>query len=287
MPLSRLQSEVLRLLADQRDPESFVAGGAAINRAGPRISRDIDIFHDREERVAVAAEGDAKILSDAGYTVRWLRRQPAVYGAAIGLGAEETRLEWVADSDFRFFPATRDEQFGYVLHMADLAAGKAMAAAGRREARDLVDLVTVHESFLPLGAILWAAVGIAPGFTPEGLVAEIRRNARYPAQAFTELDAIPAIDPEAIMQKLRSALDEAEQFLAAMPSDKAGALFLREGRPVQPDPGALDLVMEHRGSRRGHWPTSTEISHAMMETLAKRDAGNDSGVGQQPSNLKL
>ena len=52
MPVSKLQSELLRLLASRRDPESFVAGGVAINRTGPRISRDIDIFHDREERVA-------------------------------------------------------------------------------------------------------------------------------------------------------------------------------------------------------------------------------------------
>ena len=41
-----------------------------------------------------------------------------------------------------------------MLHMADLAVNKVMAAAGRREARDLVDLVTVHEQFLPLGAIV-------------------------------------------------------------------------------------------------------------------------------------
>jgi len=66
VPVSKLQLEILRLLASRRDPESFVAGGVAINRTGPRISRDIDIFHDREERVAATALGDAKILSDAG-----------------------------------------------------------------------------------------------------------------------------------------------------------------------------------------------------------------------------
>ena len=69
VPVSKLQSELLRLLASRRDPESFVAGGVAINRTGPRISRDIDIFHDREERVATTALEDAQILSDAGYAV--------------------------------------------------------------------------------------------------------------------------------------------------------------------------------------------------------------------------
>jgi hypothetical protein len=276
VPISKLQSEILRLLASRRDPESFVAGGVAINRSGPRISRDIDIFHDREERVAAIAIEDARILSDAGYTVHWLRQQPAIYGASVSSAAEETKLEWIADSDFRFFPAVKDEEFGYVLHMADLAVNKAMAAAGRREARDLVDLVTLHEQVLPLGAIVWAAVETAPGFTPEGLIAEIKRNARYPAEAFAELDAVVPIDPAATMQKLRAALDEAEQFVMAMPSDKAGLLFLKDGRAVQPDPNALDQTLEHRGQRRGHWPTSPDIARAMLEryTANSRDTGS-------------
>jgi hypothetical protein len=275
VPVSKLQSELLRLLASRRDPESFVAGGVAINRTGPRISRDIDIFHDREERVATTALEDAQILSDAGYAVSWLRQQPAIYSAAIASTTEETKLEWVADSDFRFFPAVKDEEFGYVLHMADLAVNKVMAAAGRREARDLVDLVTVHEQFLPLGAIVWAAVETAPGFTPEGLIAEIRRNARYPAQAFAELDALPPIDPVVVMRKLRAALDEAEEFVMAMPSEKAGTLFLKDGHPVQPDPSALDQTVEHRGQRRGHWPTSPEIARAMLERYTPKPHGTD------------
>jgi hypothetical protein len=47
--------------------------------------------------------------------------------------------------------------------------------------RDLVDLVTVHKTILPLGALFWAAAEKSPGFTPEGLIAQIRRNAHYPA----------------------------------------------------------------------------------------------------------
>jgi len=55
VPLSRVQTEILRLLAAHRDPESYVAGAAPLNRDAPRISGDIDLFHDREERVAAAA----------------------------------------------------------------------------------------------------------------------------------------------------------------------------------------------------------------------------------------
>jgi hypothetical protein len=55
MPLSKIQIEVLRLLASQRDPESYVAGATPLNRDAPRYSGDIDVFHDREER-SYAAE---------------------------------------------------------------------------------------------------------------------------------------------------------------------------------------------------------------------------------------
>ena len=39
-----------------------------------------------------------------------------------------------------------------MLHPVDLGMNKVMAAAGRRELRDIVDLVTIHETILPLGA---------------------------------------------------------------------------------------------------------------------------------------
>jgi hypothetical protein len=82
---------------------------------------------------------------------------PLIYTAAVDRDGEGTRLEWVVDSDYRFFPTMRDDVFGYVLHPVDLAMNKMMAAAGRREVRDVVDLVTVHDSILPLGAVIWGA----------------------------------------------------------------------------------------------------------------------------------
>ena len=60
MPLSEIQTQVLRILASHRDPESYVAGADPLNRNGGRFSEDIALFHDREERVAAAALDDAK-----------------------------------------------------------------------------------------------------------------------------------------------------------------------------------------------------------------------------------
>jgi hypothetical protein len=266
VPLSRLQSEILRLIAASRNPESYVAGSVPLGRGTWRDSVDIDIFHDREELVGMAADTDREILEASGLEVRWLRREPMIVTAEIVKKDQSTRLEWVLDSDYRFFPAMPDKLFGYVLHPADLATNKVMAAAGRRKPTDFFDLALIHDRVLPLGAAAWAAVEKAPGFTPEGLVAEIRRTSNYRAE---ELNAIPSaqpVDPQAFHARLKTMFDEAEAFVARMPTRLAGMLFLQDGQPVQPDPDRLDHYVVHSGCRKGHWPGSPEISSAMLES---------------------
>ena len=266
MTLSKIQSDVLRLLASHRDPESYVAGSTPLNVNAPRFSDDIDVFHDREERVAQAAEQDAAFLHEHGYALQWLRRDPLIYTVLAARAGETTKLEWVVDSDFRFFPTVRDEMFGYVLHPVDLATNKVAAAYGRREPRDVVDLLTIHERILPLGAVVWASVGKTVGFTPEGVINEIRRTARYTEADFRRVASDPPIDPAATMTRLREILSEAEAFAAHMPTDKAGLLFLKDGHVAQPDPARLQDYQTHAGQRRGQWPTSVEISGAMLES---------------------
>lgn len=270
MPLGKIQIEILQLLAAHRDPESYVAGASALNRYAPRYSSDIDVFHGREERMASAAASDVQTLESAGYHVRWTRRAPTIYTAEISGPFGATRLEWVVDSEFRFFPVLRDDIFGYVLHPIDLATNKVMAAAGRREVRDIVDVVMVHETILPLGAAVWAAVEKSPGYTPEGLIAEVRRQAHYPAAEWRALSSAEPLDPVIITRKLRAALDEADAFVARMPTDKLGVLFLQAGQVVQPDPDRLSDYHTHAGQLRGHWPANPDITAAMFERLQKR-----------------
>jgi hypothetical protein len=275
VPLSRIQTDILRLLAANRDPESYVAGASALNRDAPRYSRDIDVFHGREERAASAAAADAKTLEAAGYAVNWVRREPAIYTAEVTGPNGATHLEWIVDSEFRFFPVIRDDIFGYVLHPVDLATNKVMAAAGRRELRDIVDVVTVHETILALGAVVWAAVEKSPGYTPEGLIAEIRRNSIYPAAEWRALASAAPIDPGVIMTKLRAALNDAETFVSRMPTEKIGLLFLEAGKVVQPDPDRLDSYQTHAGQSRGHWPSSAEITAAMLERYNEKPNGTE------------
>jgi hypothetical protein len=265
VPLSNLQKEILRTLAAHRNPESYVAGSTPLHRDGPRFSGDIDIFHHREERVAAAAADDAATLTAAGFLVEWLRQEPGIHAASVRSRGETTKLEWLRDSDFRFYPAAPDELFGYTLHLIDIATDKALAAAGRQAPRDALDLIYIHEQHLPLGAVIWAAVGKDPGYSPESLIAEIRRNARYRADEYQALLMAEPVDAGAVARRLRSALAAAEEFARAMPAGKEGLLFLEDGKPVQPDPKRLESYVELAGKRHGIWPGSSEIGSAMLE----------------------
>lgn len=242
-----------------------MAGATAINRDGPRYSDDIDIFHDREERVATAADADVVLLNESGFSTRWLRREPGIHAALVAKGGVDTRLEWARDSDFRFFRTVPDDLFGYRLHMFDLATNKALAAGGRREPRDVLDLITIHERHIRLGAVIWAAVGKDAGYSPESLIAEIRRNARYRADDYADLALAKPVDAGAVARRLREILDEADAFVRAMPVGREGLAFLQDGAPAQPDPDNLDAYEPLAGSRRGHWPSSSQISSAMIQ----------------------
>jgi hypothetical protein len=193
-------------LAAQRNPESYVAGAVPLNRDGPRFSEDIDIFHDREESVATAAAADTALLINAGFVVSWLRREPGIHVAVVQRHGQSMKLEWVRDSDFRFFPIVRDDMFGYALHVVDIATNKAMTAAGRREPRDVLDLLTIHDRHVPIGAVIWAAVAKDSGFSPEAPIAEIRRNARYLQDDYADLALTEPVDAGAVARCLRRRL---------------------------------------------------------------------------------
>lgn len=272
MPLSNLQSEILRTLAAHRSPESYVAGSTPLHRDGPRFSGDIDIFHHREEQVATAAAEDATVLRSAGFALEWLRREPGIHAADVRRGGESTKLEWVRDSDFRFYPAIPDALFGYTLHLVDIATNKALAAAGRQAPRDALDLLYIHERHLPLGAVIWAAVGKDLGYSPESLIAEIRRNARYRADEYDALPMAAPIDAGSVAQRLRAALEAADAFARLMPAGKEGLLFLQDGQPVQPDPHRLESYTELAGKRHGLWPGSSDIGSAMLERYRETES---------------
>lgn len=274
VPLTKLQSHVLRVLAAERSPDSYIAGGVALNRDGPRFSGDIDIFQDSEQRLETAADADAKALAEAAFKLSWKKIQSGKREAEVEGLDDRMRLEWVHDSAFRFFPTQPDELFGYVLHPVDLATNKASAAADRREPRDVVDLVTIHENILPLGAVICAAVGRFPGQSPEEMLSDITRHSRFTAEEFRVLATEQPIDVSKLHRRIRSMIGHAEEFVRRIPSDAVGFVFLERGVAVQPDLEALGRYQRQAGASGGVWPSSSKISSAMLEHYSKKRGEN-------------
>ena len=266
MALTALQREILRLLARERIAagERYVAGGVALGEllASPRISRDIDLFHDAAEAVAVSWDADRARLIGAGYEVEPLRERPAFVEARVSRGGESVRLKWVQDSAFRFFPLMEHESLGLTLHPVDLATNKVLALVGRVEARDWVDVLWADERLQPLGYLAWAACGKDPGFGPAGILAEAARTSRYSAEEIDTL-AFEGDRPDAaeLSRKWHDALRRAGTIVEMLPPGEVGACVLgRDSELFRGDAEALGTALQegallfHHGALRGAWP---------------------------------
>ena len=165
----------------------------------------------------------------------------------------------------------------------------------------MLDLITLHDRDIRLGAVVWAAVGKDPEYSPGSLISEICRNARYRADDYEDLTLTAPIDAGAVARRFREILDEADAFVRAMPAGPEGLVFLKDGVPVEPDPADREILDEADafvrampagpeglvflkdgvpvepdpadlaayetlgGKRRGHWPSTPDIGGAMIE----------------------
>ena len=71
MPATAFQRQLCRVIATNRiqSGESYIAGGVALNTllAAPRVSRDIDLFHDSDEALRACWGNDRALLTAQGY----------------------------------------------------------------------------------------------------------------------------------------------------------------------------------------------------------------------------
>src|SRR5580658_9943621 len=98
MPLGAFEQEVLRLLAVNRNPDSYVAGATVLNQnpASPRTSKDVDLFHDTIESLAQSADRDVATLRTSGFEViETGRRHDTFCRALVRRGGQQTKIEWV------------------------------------------------------------------------------------------------------------------------------------------------------------------------------------------------
>jgi hypothetical protein len=260
MPLTELQAEVLRCVAANRSPDSYLAGATVLHRHGnsPRFSQDVDFFHDIEESVVVNAEADVAALRNAGYTCTWLLRTPAFQRAIVVADGKQLKMEWAQDSAFRFFPVLKDERCGYRLHDADAAVNKLLALAGRQEVRDYVDVLYLDRNYLSLGAMAWGACGKDPGFTPLFLLEHAARHVAYTQADLDQLSLREPLDLKVLKHEWLRALERAKALVSRLPPEDIGCLYLNaEQTPVTPvqDGIAFQALQRHRGCVRGAWPT--------------------------------
>lgn len=249
MALSALQLRVCRLLAEQR--------------RSARISRDVDLFHDDEEALRSSWQADRATLADAGLPPSVLREMRGFVEAELSDGSAKVVVQWARDSAFRFLPLVEHADLGLTLHPLDLATNKVLAAVGRLEVRDWVDLIESCEKLQPLGCLAWAACAKDPGFSPASIVEHCARTGRY-SQAEVDSLAFAGERPDAadLGRRFRGLLDSARAVVAALPPAEAGTLVLdARGEPFRGDPRETRSAVErgelrfHRGCLRGAWPT--------------------------------
>jgi hypothetical protein len=231
MALSDLQREICKLLAGRRIEvgESYLAGASALNEllGADRLSRDLDLFHDVDEAVAASFAADRELLRTAGFEVRTLRERKGYVEAEIARRGEMTRVEWVRDSSFRFFPLVEHPELGLVLHPFDLATNKVLALVGRLEARDWIDVIECDRRLQPFGYLAWAACGKDPGYSPAFLVERAARQGRYSASEIDELDfAGDRPDPGELSRRWHALIEEARLIVETLPAEAVGCCVL-------------------------------------------------------------
>lgn len=259
MPLSNIQAAVLKAIAKNRSLDSYVAGATVIHAEArsPRVSQDVDIFHDDAEMVARSARLDAESLREAGFAIEWLEQFPAFFRAIVRHGTDVVEIDWAADSAYRFFPLEPDPVFGFRLHPIDAATNKVLALVGRFEIRDLVDCLYLHRRLLSLGALVWAACGKDEGYTPDRILNEAQRRARFHAAELDQIHLMRRPDPVRLRQSWENAITKARQLAEALPADELGCLYLdKTGRTVTPNPRRPEFrrLSRHRGTMRGVLP---------------------------------
>lgn len=261
MPLTTFQKDVLQVIAANRSEASHFAGGLVLNATpeSPRYSHDFDIFHEAEEEVARASHADVLSLRNAGFQVEpmvgdWT--QPVSFRKARIIGnADSVEIDWAADAAYRFFPIERDPVLGWRLHLFDMATNKALALGARSVTRDYVDIVELNKTY-PLPAIIWAACGKDPGFSPGLLLEMMRRFGRVNPGKLKTIQA-RHLDPIALKLSWIEMSDYAEQeftrFAEKQPDMPIGVAFVdKEDKPGWI--GQDSTLVIHRPSIRGCLP---------------------------------
>ena len=269
MALTGFQRNILKCLADNRrkTPGSYVAGGVAFNfvLGAPRVSRDIDIFHDTVEALHASWTADCEVLTDAGYDVKPLRELRTFIEVTVSRDGEATEIQWGTDSAYRYFPLQENETTGFILHPLDLATNKLSALVGRAEPRDWIDIITAIRELQPLACLLSAACGKDPGFSPASMLEYVER--RHYNQVEIDARILPkgAYDAAELCRFWHASVESARDVLKVFPRTQVGkAVVNKDGSLFNGTDEELKAALEagtlefHEGTLGGVWPRIIE-----------------------------
>lgn len=265
MALTEQQEEILRLLARNRieNPESYVAGGLALNYKldTPRLSRDIDIFHDSNKAMVRSWEMDRDTLAANGFDVKSMRILEYFIEAEVSKDGRRMEVQWGTDSAYRFFPLQPDPVVGFTLHPLDLAANKLSALVGRTEPRDWIDVITAIRELQPFACLLSAACGKDPGFSPTSMLEYVARRRYNQVEIDEKIIPKGTYDAGELCRFWHEAVESTRKVLVDFPRAEVGkAVMTKDGKLFKGDDEALRSALAagelefHEGTIGGAWP---------------------------------
>lgn len=265
MALTALQEEILRLLARNRveNAESYVAGGLALNYklSTPRLSRDIDIFHDSKIAMVRSWEMDGEVLAKNGFTVKPLRLLEYFIEAEVSKDGKRMEMQWGTDSAYRFFPLQPDPVVGFTLHPLDLAANKLLALVGRAEPRDWIDVIAAIKELQPLACLLSVACGKDPGFSPMSMLEYVARRRYNQVEIDEKIIPRGTYDAAELCRFWHEEVERTRLALEMFPRAEVGkAVMMKDGKLFRGDSTLLEAALAagdlvfHEGTIGGAWP---------------------------------
>lgn len=265
MALTGFQCELLKTLAANRvaNAGSYVAGGLAFNHTlkTPRVSRDIDIFHDSREAMFRSWEADRETLEQFGCAVRPRRVLDYFIEAEISKDGNRTEIQWGTDSAYRFFPLVPDPVVGFTLHPLDLAANKFSALVGRAEPRDWIDAITAIRELQPLICLLSVACGKDPGYSPKSMLEFIARRHYNQVELDEKILPTGAYNAAELCRFWHEEVARAWEMADVLPREEVGKAVMTDvGELFKGTDDELKTALEagkivfHEGEIGGAWP---------------------------------
>jgi hypothetical protein len=179
MPFNDLHRAVAAIALRAVSRYGFALGGGNALIAHGLIDRptqDVDLFTDREEGVAAAADSVEVSLRASGYTVE---RQDLMGDLAQTFdGLSEGMAEWIVTApdgrqmmlQIAYFDRAHQPvlmEIGPVLGLDDVVGGKVCALASRAAERDYIDVAAALDCGYSVQQLIGLALALDPGLTSE------------------------------------------------------------------------------------------------------------------------